>query len=179
MHVWHPRAKRVLFEDAGDFVEPFNPKIIWHTTEGQTIDGAVAAYRANGGDCPHFTIEPHNFSRKLYQHIRLDRASRSLRHPSGTPETNRAGCIQIEIVGFTADIRKMTRRQYRWLYWLARWIEQNAHVHRAAYHPFPDNPGYHRLSPDGFPTARGHLGHCHVPNNDHMDPGNIIIGRIL
>jgi hypothetical protein len=176
--LWNPRAARVQIHDAGSFTGG-GWKLCWHTTEGESADGAIATFRLNG-DAPHFTLEVRPFRRaRLFQHVPLDRASSSLRHPSGTPETNHANVIQVEICGFAKDSPKWSGRKYWHIRRLARWIEANAGVRRAAYHPFIGQPGYHRLSGNGWVRAIGHVGHCHCPNNDHVDPGTIRIDKVL
>jgi hypothetical protein len=103
MAVWHPNAKRVPIPSAPQNLTftGGGHKLVWHTTEGSSIEGAESAYRA-AGVCPHFTIALVNGHRVLHQHLPLDVAASALKHDSG-PQTNRANAIQVEIVGFASS----------------------------------------------------------------------------
>jgi hypothetical protein len=165
--LWHPDAVKVVFADAGSFASGAGHKIVHHTTEGGGISGAEAAYRANGGDAPHFTFD--HDANVLHQHVPLNRASRSLKHPAGTPETNRAHAIQIEHIGFAASSGSWSSTAYGRIAALCRWIEANAGVPRSCDVSFTN--GAPRLSGREFFQYAGHIGHMHVPGNDHVDPG--------
>lgn len=179
MSSWHPGAKRVTISQAPQslkFALGAGMKLVWHTTEGSGIDGAVGAYRASGV-CPHFTIAVSKFGKRtLYQHLPITVAASALKHPAGTQPTNTAGCIQVEIVGFAKDSANWSKATYYWLYWLARWIKKHAGVPMttpvAWRHPS-------RMTQLGFYHAEGHVGHMHAPGNDHTDPGTgFHIGRV-
>lgn len=98
-------------------------KIVHHTTEGSSAEGAFEAYR-NSKNIPHFTVD----DMTIYQHVDTDRAASALRHPIGTTETNRSSAVQIELVGFAgraksaASLQNMAR--------LCRWIEATHGVPR-------------------------------------------------
>lgn len=169
--LWHPAAKRVPIaaQQQNLTFTGGGRKLVWHTTEGSSIEGAVGAYRASGS-APHFTIYVSKLGvRTLYQHLPINRAATALAHPSG-PDTNRANAIQVEIVGFAAESGKWSRATYFYLYWLARWCNKHFAV------PMRSAPGVvwshpRRLSGQAFFDASGHVGHCHAPGNDHTDPG--------
>jgi lysophospholipase L1-like esterase len=162
---WNPAATKVEMEDAGSFVSGAGRKIVHHTTEGSSIGGAEGAYRANHSS-PHFTLD--HDTGALHQHIPVTRAARSLKHTSGTPETNRAYAIQIEHVGFAAQTGSWSAAAYDRIATLCRWIEANAGVPRSSSVSY-SNPS--RMSGDAFFGYAGHCGHVHVPGNDHVDPG--------
>lgn len=179
MAAWHPRATVVPIPSAPrglTFAVGAGKKLVWHTTEGSSIDGAVGAYKA-AGVCPHFTIAVSKFGKRtLYQHLPITVASSALKHPAGTQPTNTAGCIQVEIVGFAKDSATWSRATYFYLYWLAKWINKHAGVQMMTAvswrHPA-------RMTQNGFFGAEGHVGHMHVPGNDHTDPGTgFHIGRV-
>jgi hypothetical protein len=65
-------------------------KIIHHTTEGSSAQGAFDAFRANRSD-PHFTVDPTT----IYQHVDTSMGARALRNEPGGVQTNRDGAIQI------------------------------------------------------------------------------------
>ena len=104
-----PNVERIPGNDAGAFVAS-GPKIVWHTTEGSTVEGAVGAFKANNS-WPHFTLNPK--TGRLVQHLPMTRAGRSLEHRSGTVETNRAHAIQVELVGFAGESPSWSARTTR------------------------------------------------------------------
>lgn len=144
-------------------------KIVHHTTEGSTAQGALGAFRANRSD-PHFTVS----STAIYQHVDTSTAARALRHPAGSPQTNRDSAVQIELVGFAG--RPKDRVALHNLARLCRWIEQQHGVARTWPMGAPKppvngaDPGGHRRDQQVWDTQTGHYGHCHVPNNVHWDP---------
>lgn len=160
---WKP-----LSGSSGSFLGgPF--RIVHHTTEGSTADGAMGAFRQNRSD-PHFTVS----NSKIYQHVDTSVAARALRHPQGTPETNRESAIQIELVGFAG--KSKDRGSLFNLARLCRWIEAEHGVSRTwpMGPPKPavngKDPGGHRRDQAIWDGQSGHYGHCHVPNNSHWDP---------
>ena len=143
-------------------------KIVHHTTEGGSADGAFAAFKSNKSD-PHFTVD----ASKIYQHIDTDTAARSLRNAPGGVQTNRDRAVQIEVVGFAGKAKnKATLKN---LARLCRWLEQTHDVPLVwpAGLPKPpkngQDPGGHVRSVDAWAKG-GHFGHCHVPENTHWDP---------
>lgn len=143
-------------------------KIVHHTTEGGSAEGAIAAFRSNRSD-PHFTVD----ASKIYQHIDTDTAARSLRNAPGGVQTNRERALQIEVVGFAGKAKnKATLKNVARL---CRWLEQTHGVPLVwpAGLPKPPvngkDPGGHVRSLDAWAKG-GHFGHCHVPENTHWDP---------
>jgi hypothetical protein len=72
-------------------------KIVHHTTEGSTAEGAFDAFRTNRSD-PHFTVD----GTTIYQHVDTGVAARALRNSPGGVETNRDSAVQIEVVAISA-----------------------------------------------------------------------------
>lgn len=175
---WHAKATRVPYTSAGAFVAAGN-KLVWHTTEGF----GLPTYQ---GSAPHFTLDP--LSGKLWQHIPITQAAKSLKHPAGTVETNRAHAIQVELVLFSfrspdgkapeREVRNLTDADYARIAALARWIEKYAGVPRKCGVTFTSPPK--RLTSAKWLTYSGHCGHENVPNNDHVDPGDaFLISKVL
>jgi hypothetical protein len=144
-------------------------KIVHHTTEGSTADGAMQAFLAKRSD-PHFTVD----ATRIIQHVDTSVGARALRNPPGGVETNRDSAIQIELVGFAhlpKDPRALTNVAR-----LCRWIESVHGVPRVwpAGPPKPArngrDPGGHNRDPHVWDRTSGHYGHCHVPENTHWDP---------
>ncbi|HET9025466.1 MAG TPA: N-acetylmuramoyl-L-alanine amidase [Burkholderiaceae bacterium] len=145
-------------------------KIVHHTTEGSTAEGAMGAFRAHRSD-PHFTVD----GTVIFQHIDTAEGARALRNDAGGVQTNRASAVQIELVGF-AHLPK-DRRALTNLARLCRWIEDTHGVPKAwpAGPPLPArngrDPGGHNRSPQIWDSNGGHYGHSQVPENTHWDPG--------
>lgn len=178
--LWHPNAKRIIIPSAPQDLTftSGGHKLTWHTTEGSSADGAVAAYRA-AGVCPHFTIGYDNTRRQrvLYQHLPLNRAASALKHPTGTQETNRCNNWQVEVVGFAAKSGLMFEQHYHYMKLLAEFLHRHCAVPMVSTVHWREPK---RLSGPAFVAYRGHCGHMHVPHNDHSDPGTgFHIGRIL
>lgn len=173
--LWHPKAQRINFGGIGGFTAG-GKKLVWHTVEGSSIEGAVAAYRASGS-YPHFTLQWKDGKLLIAQHAPIDQCVTTLQHPGGTPETNRAGCIQVEIASFAKDAHNWPDEMYAALADFARWVEDNAGVPRKTGVKF--TVPAQRLSGSAFVSYAGHIGHCHVPGNDHWDPGAFKIEKVL
>lgn len=144
-------------------------KVVHHTTEGSSADGAFAAYRATK-NIPHFTVD----DMTVYQHVDTEEPASALAHPPGTTETNRSSAVQIELVGFAG--RPKSKDSLHNMARLCRWIEA-AHGVPSVWPNGPpkpavngQDPGDHNRNQQNWDHLGGHYGHCHVPNNTHWDP---------
>jgi hypothetical protein len=162
--------------DAGPFTGG-GWKLCWHTTESEreSVDAMWSVLR-NKDAAPHFVIGYRKGFRfpVVIQMIPLHRAGRSLAHPSG-PETNRANVIQVEICGRAAESNSWDDNWYRALANLGLLIEHRVPIERKRPRRFPGE----RYTGSGFVRATGHVGHCHVPGNDHGDPGRFQGRKLL
>ena len=159
------------------------PKIVWHTTEG--LDLRVmqrVLYDKNAG--PHFLVGREGTGRKHFtviQFFPLDQGARALRNDANDLQpTNRANVIQVEICGYAKDAPDDYKQPgiITALAQLTRLIENRVNVPRKAPRPF--GPGRAtRYTDRGFVEATGHLGHSHVPDNDHWDPGAFDIAKLF
>jgi hypothetical protein len=144
-------------------------KIVHHTTEGSSAQGAMNAFQQNKSD-PHFTVD----TTAIYQHVDTAEGARALRNDAGGVQTNRDSAVQIELVGF-AHLPK-DRRALVNLARLCRWIEATLGVPQVWPNGFPrpakngGDPGGHNRNAVVWDTQSGHYGHCHVPENTHWDP---------
>ncbi|MEA2369749.1 MAG: hypothetical protein QOH12_143 [Solirubrobacteraceae bacterium] len=175
---WCPFAKRSEQKSAGPFTGGGH-KIVHHSTDGPTPDGAIPTFAANH-DWPHFLDAVVNGTYVVWQFVPLSQASSSLRHPAGSGETNHDNCIQIEHTGFAVSSSGWSPVYLQGIARLCRWIEQNFAVPCKA--PFPFGGQGHlpaRLDWAAWHAASGHLGHQHVPFNDHTDPGAMNIAAVL
>jgi hypothetical protein len=168
-----PGVERVPGNHAGSFV-PSPPKLVWHTTEGSSIEGAISAYRQHNS-WPHFTLDTN--SGELVQHLPMNRAGRALEHRRGTVETNRAHVIQVELVGRARESAGWSSERYERIARLARAIEAAVGVPRRAFARFTLSG--ERLGDSAWLHGAGHCGHQHVPHNNHSDPGALRMDRIL
>lgn len=144
-------------------------KIVHHTTEGSTAEGAMSAFAANRSD-PHFTVD----DATIWQHVDTAEGARALRNMSGGVQTNRDSAIQIELVGFAG--RAKSRRALTNVARLCRWIEATHAVPAVWPSGFPlpakngKDPGGHNRSAQTWDNEGGHYGHSQVPENTHWDP---------
>jgi N-acetylmuramoyl-L-alanine amidase CwlA len=145
-------------------------KIVHHTTEGSSAQGAFDAFRSHHSD-PHFTVD----GAAIYQHIDTSKAARALKNPAGGVETNRDSAVQIEVVGFAH--RPKARDTLNNVRKLCRWIETTHNVPKVWPNGPPKpainghDPGGHNRNAHVWDTTAGHYGHSNVPENEHWDPG--------
>ena len=145
-------------------------KIVHHTTEGSSAQGAFAAFRANRSD-PHFTVD----SSKIYQHIDTSKAARALRNAAGGVQTNRDSAIQIEVVGFAHRPKVMATLKN--VQKLCNWLEAEHGIPKLWPNGLPKpavngrDPGGHNRNAANWDGKGGHYGHSQVPENTHWDPG--------
>lgn len=161
-------------------------KILLHTTEGTSIEGAMAAYR-NQSAPPHFTIDLDDEAYGRYvQHIPLTRSAYALRNLRGGTQTNRDHVIQIEIVGYARDTRHWSQRK---LLLLAAFLERimdvvpDVQLHFANF-DYADSAEYGigntvEMSAGEWDAFSGILGHVHAPENTHWDPGALNTAALL
>lgn len=185
--MWLPGVARVPGNSAGGMNGDGSRKLTLHSTEGKSIDGAVGAYTAHNSwptltiDCPR---------RHVVEHLDLMVAARSLRNTAGgADQTNKDGTvhIQIELVG--TAVQPTTLGSPEDLTWLGREVLRPIHeltgiplVTSVPWRSYPGSFGLHapqRLSPAAWDAYNGILGHQHVPDNDHGDPGSIDIAWII
>ena len=162
--------------------------IVLHSTEGTGWTNY-----GDGASAPHFTIEPK--TGEIHQHVSLGYAARALKNTSGGVETNRGGAIQIEMIG-TCDPKHRNDSKWNYLpdmddatagriYALLKMISDACGIPLTTsveFEPYPDpgyGSGYPRVSASTWNGYKGVMGHQHVPENDHGDPGNIPIALIL
>lgn len=186
---WLPGFERVDGTGSGDWAadDEDAPKIVWHTTEGGSVDGAIAALRAKSA-WSHFVVDPK--TKRKVQCVPLSQAAKALRHPGGTPQTNREKRVyQIEMVGYAAHTQELTADELKWL-----GEEVLAPLSVATGTPLVKTGGFYgqdcgwtlasvnsksRMSRATFDKAVGNIGHQDVPDNDHWDPGKLDIDAII
>lgn len=170
-----------------------------HTTEGTSLPSY-----SGGSEAPNFTAKPDIKNKKLvwYQHFDFDRSSRALVNKSGGVETNTANVVQIELVGTCDPAHKTSwsgsKAGVDYIYWpaapdwalaeLAKFVYWSFVNHKikmqstVVWKAYPGSYGTSngvRLSNSAWNAYYGWLGHQHIPENDHGDPGNINFARVL
>jgi N-acetylmuramoyl-L-alanine amidase-like protein len=177
---WDLNLRRAPQRTLGEFHGTPHWKFILHTTESQRDSAtSITEFLGRIGATAHlvFGYDPDTRFPVVYQCAPLNHAVLTLRHPAGTPETNRAHCIQMEICGRAGESHTWSDNYYRGLANVIAIVRRRVSIPLEARARFvvPAN----RLSGEGFVRARGFLGHGHVPNNDHWDPGALDIGKLL
>jgi hypothetical protein len=172
--IWIKEAARLGDGSIGGAMDsPSAPgRVVWHTTESGHGDASfknVGAYLISIGAEPHILYDP--TTDRIAQYGPLNQSARALKN-DGLTRTNRTGkvCIQIEVLArantpFTGywkpgpNFKALMRAIRSW--------------------GIPDAwpggscaPGASR-NRSTWAGKGGHYGHCHVPGNDHWDPGNI------
>lgn len=172
-----------------------DPVVVLHLTQGSSIAGAVSTMNKAGTQC-HRVIDPaviDSRGKAAYrQLIPFDRPAKSLKHPKGTPETNNRGyttatrhlgrVLQVEVVGFSERIEDYDDDWYERLDEALSELADEQGVPKTFPCEFVDD-GYgvsasQRLSRKAFETISGFIGHEHVPDNEHWDPGPLDTNRL-
>ena len=190
---WLSSAKRDAHGRSLSFTDTGEPKGCLHTTEG-----AGWPWYQGWTVHPHLTVLPHaGKGVEVRQHVPFSRASFALRNLPGGAQTNRDRVYQIELVG-TCDKSIARRGAYYWpdaddavLRDLFAKVIGPMSEHlgiplRALdFQPYPASYGPRgrtntcRLSATAFDRYSGWLGHQHVPENSHGDPGGFPWARMM
>lgn len=158
-------------------------KVVLHTTESSrgSYDAVRALWRGSqnwGRGLPHFIQDGTRF----VQLLPLTVNAYTLANPPGPPDTNRAGhVIQVERCGYAAQ--PMGGDEYDACgRWLADLVRAGLGIDLAQHPKFygagdgivlATSSSPIRLSAGAYDAFNGYLGHQHVPQNDHWDPGGI------
>jgi hypothetical protein len=162
-------------------------KLVWHITVSpwQAVDAMVTTVCAKNAE-PNFVIGGRKGSEQpiVVQLLPLDVAGRSLQHT--LPEqTNRANCIQVEICAWDSDgagrkpedvIKHWADARYKALGNLAGLVSHRVEIPTKCPRAFSNT---RRFTGAGFVKTSGHVGHMHVPGNDHEDPTTAFKGAAL
>lgn len=168
-HHWDLHIEHELQEGAGWFTGG-GWKLVWHTTESawNSVDVMVDVLRDKRA-APHFVIGGRQSTKHpvVVQLLPLNVAGRALQNNSGDGyQTNRANAIQVEVCGVTAQIPGWSDLMYKRLANLTELIRHRVEIPNRGL----DFSKPQRLSDVQWVTASGYVGHCHAPDNDHVDP---------
>jgi hypothetical protein len=172
-------------------------KFCWHITVSpwMRVDAMLDTLNAKRA-APHFVIggRPGVKQPVVIQMIALNEGGRALMHT--LPEqTNGANVIQVEIcagpgpaLGSQSMRGKPGWRDDDLIDFWPKWrYKALANLARMVHYRIPDMPirqarsfkNTKRFTGQGFVNAKGHLGHMHVPGNDHPDPTTAFKGHQL
>lgn len=167
--------------NGGSFVGPVTIGVL-HTTESPRFVPNKDNYFGHQ-NYPHFTVANQDGYFKCWQHISIRKAARALANRAGGVQTNREGCIQIEVVGKAASPFTRDPVIVDGLKKLMRWIESQTEIPRSTGVKFwagkygIDVPN--RMSNSQWVAYKGWCAHQHVPENSHYDAGAIDINLLL
>lgn len=197
MATWYAKASKAQDFSRKYLGSPIKPKtVVLHSTESTGWPG----YNA-GATAPHLTVMP-NFKTKtvsVRQHFPINRSARALENRSGGVETNTLDAVQIELIG-TCD--PTTHRKWKTQHifmpeapeWflegvadVLKWINKSypsvplrdAAVRGWTAYPKSYGDAKQRLSGSEWTKAKGVLGHQHIPENAHGDPGSFPIKTLI
>jgi hypothetical protein len=191
--LWLPEARRVEHDRGLTFTDAGEPKGVLHTTESPgrpSYDGWTVH--------PHMTVVPVPKTRvDVDQHIPFSHAGMALRNLAGGVQTNRDRAYQIELVGTSA----LGGPGYYWataddVVLLDLWrkvihpmsVGLAIPVKALDFQAYPSSYGDRRpdgrtnmvrLSEHEWDVYSGWLGHQHVPENIHGDPGAFPWARMI
>jgi hypothetical protein len=159
-------------------------RFVIHTTEGDpgSVDGCRNMAQ-NHGSPPQLWYHP--TLRWLGQGLPLSRSAYALAHPSGTPNTNTAGAIQVEVFGFAADTPGWdVQCDNLGTDVLGPILAAGWPINTAQVAPTTGNDGYGtdgavRFDQGTWAGWAGVCCHSNVPNNDHWDAGAIDLARVV
>lgn len=193
----YPRASVAHWYQGRYPGDPMNANTgVVHTTEGTSLPSY-----GGGASAPTFTLVPSIASKTVavFQHFDVDRSARALVNKAGGVQTNTLNCVQVELTG-TCDPKthaKWTADNRAHIFWpespewallefarLVRWLSDEHGVKLASTVTWKAYPGSYgangvRLSGSQWLDYYGWLGHQHVPENDHGDPGDFPMARVI
>jgi len=177
--IWVPNAEVIRGTANGPKFLPLPWRGVLHTTEGNTVEDAVASFRQTNF-WSHFTIDFR--TGRVVQHLPLNIGCRAL-SDHATAE-NAAHAIQIEIVGRAAESPTWAPEQLAFIRDVMRSVETLVPIARTSGRTFLDAAGVARTSGNRMSVAEwqafsGWCGHQHVPGESHWDPGAIDVQALL
>lgn len=153
-------------------------RVIWHTTEGSSVDGAVSTLRSNFS-CPHFVVGPDRIVQM-----------RPLWAEAATVRGDNSRAWQVEVVGFSKQGPWQhdagTRRA---VVALLRYFRDRLNVPLARPDGWRDDcsdidgvwatEGNSRRRSNRAPGFAGHVMHLEWPENTHWDQGAVTWSPLL
>ncbi len=179
--LWLPGAERRP-ESNGGSMAGGPPRSVFHITWDSLGPGgkqpsfdAIAGYLQSVNYCPHLMWDP--WSGKVVQFYPANQSARAVRNSSGGVETNRMGSVCIQVEAFFSPGAVRDGKKYatvadtpcvgldKIVRWMRSWGSPD--VWPSGWPAWTGNS----RSVSNWTQKAGHYGHCHVPENDHTDPG--------
>lgn len=170
-------------------------KLVLHTTETSGMPSYTDRAGRRGGSAPHVTYYPK--TREFFQHTDFNSPARALRDAEGGVHTNRDSVIQLEIICYSDEsvvdrypntgrvkVSELSDRNLEDIREFIDWVAEEFGVdkdwpgRRALNYSQANAPGF-RLSNAEYEAYDGVLGHQHVPENTHWDPGGLNWNALL
>lgn len=172
---WYPKATRVPIGTDGGPMRGGPSRGVLHTTETMSWAGTKfyhVEYRPGFG---------------FRQYRPFGRASRALRHPVGTPETNRQGdyCINISVTGYAKHAHLWDDKIYADLIEFIAWCNNEFDIQPISRYAVGHGGeaygvnGSARMLWDEWEHHNGWCAHQEVPGNTHWDAGKVDWTRLL
>ena len=164
--------------------------LLLHTCESDGTAQANAEYLVRIGAEPHWVFDPRFGVDEAIHLVPYTQAGKALRNLSGGVETNRreqdnaegVDIIQVEIVGYAAHVAGYDDAWYRHLRTFLLEVCAATGVPYVFPRRFAVRYGDDsvRYTPGEWndPELVGIIGHCHAPENDHWDPGDLDLSRL-
>lgn len=152
-------------------------RFVVHTTEvvPSSLSGAVAMANRHPNP-PHLWAWPEQDW--VGETVPLNRSAFALLHPAGTPHTNKARALQVEVIGHAAETASKPEWYWEWLGLrvLRPIIDAGYPIDLNQVAPTTGNDGYGtngrvRMTWSEWADFPGVCGHANVPGNSHWDPG--------
>ena len=175
-----PNAKA----EGGTYVADVPWRFVGHTTEviPSSVAGAVALAGRHEYP-PHLWAWPEQ--NWLAQTVRLDRSAFALKHPAGTPETNKMRALQVEVFGFAKDSLNKPDEFWDWIgeNVVKRLIDAGYALDLTNVAPTTGENGAGtggavRMSRAAWRAFDGLCVHANVPDNIHWDMGAADLARV-
>lgn len=173
LHIEHRRSNN----NAGAFTGG-GWKFVPHTTEGGSVQSNSDLLV--GKNTPHLLLgkQPGRDHWTLIQFLPFNVAGKTLGNDASDGyQTNRANAIQMEIVGFTADIPDWPDVMYKRLANLFVLVQHRVPIPARAPRDFSSRTN--RMTDAEWVKAAGIYGHLHAPDNDHGDPYRLREGFLV
>lgn len=164
--------------------------LLLHTCESEGTAEANAEYLVRIGAAPHWVFDPRFGVDEAIHLVPYTQAGKALRNLPGGVETNRrerdnaegVDIIQVELVGYAAHVAGYDDAWYAHLRTFLLEICAATGVPYVFPRRFAVRYGDDsvRYTPGEWndPELVGIVGHCHAPENDHWDPGQLDLARL-
>jgi hypothetical protein len=148
-------------------------KITLHTTETSVKPN----WEQQQKGIPHLTLDLE--TGEAWQHLDFGIAAYTLNGGDHSPNSDSGQNVQIEIIGYSSEVRAWSDLKYAALHDVLQWLCTNLGIPYAFQVPFAAAGEAIRLGWDNeWEIVSGILGHEHAPYNDHTDPGALDTSRL-